>query len=308
MADGEEQRKLATALKDTIGGVAKDSSGKMAEFHEDTASIGEETSQALVDKDAGLAGDVTALHPDDAAPTVPKPTSAEADTASSTAAEDAASKEAADKAAAEEAARKAEKAAVPKRVAELRNQGHGPARHLDASDKQLEERLGKPVLQGNPPRTQLNSDGYVVSSKKIDPARPGAGGLADTDPLKYKDMYKTNAAGNPMNHSCGQYSTAFGDPESMVKADAAARAGIPAGAAGRQVVTVDAGTAIGADGVSGLRGKYIDPANPMTGTQVNYKDVNFGGAKITAVYDQDPASGDWNLTTIYPEPDKAVNP
>ena len=306
MADEEEQRKLATALKDTIGGVVKDSSGKMAEFHEDTATIGEDTSQALVDKDSDLAGDVAALHPDDATPTIPK--QATPADSSASAAEDAAAKEAADKAAAEDAARKAEKAAVPKRVAELRNQGHGPARHLDATDKQLEERLGKPVLQGTPPRTQLNPDGYVVSSKKIDPARPGASGLTDTDPLKYKDMYKTNAAGNPMNHSCGQYSTAFGDPESMVKADASARAGIPAGAAGRHVVTVDADTAIGADGVSGLRGKYIDPANPMTGTQVNYKDVNFSGAKITAVYDQDPAGGDWNLTTIYPEPDKAVNP
>ena len=228
MADGEEQRKLAVAVKDTVTGVVKDSSGKMAEFHEDTAAIGEETSQALVDEDANIAE------------------------------EDAAAKVAADKAAEEAAARRAEKAAVPKRIGELRTQGHGPARHLDATDKQIEDRLGKPIMQGNPPRP--HEPGRLRRlAEEGRPGAPGAGGLPDTDPLTYKDMYRTNAAGNPMNHSCGQYSTAFGDPESMVKADAAARVGIPAGASGREAVTIDAQSAIGADGVAGLRGRYIDP-------------------------------------------------
>jgi hypothetical protein len=67
MSDGEGQRKLAVVLKDTITGVVKDSSGKMAEFHEETAAIGEKTSQALVDQDANIAGDLAKVHPDDAA-------------------------------------------------------------------------------------------------------------------------------------------------------------------------------------------------------------------------------------------------
>jgi hypothetical protein len=109
-----------------------------------------------------------------------------------------------------------------------------------------------------------------------------------------------------MNHSCGQYATAFGDPGSMVKADAAARAAIPAGATGRVPVTIDAAGTLGPEGVSGLRGKYIDPSNPMTGTQINYKDVNFSGATIKAICDKDPVS-EWKLTTIYPGPDDGAN-
>ncbi len=147
----------------------------------------------------------------------------------------------------------------------------------------------------------------MVTTKKIDPARPGASSLPDTDPLKYKDNYNLDKTGAPTNHKCGSFATAFGDGESMVKADDAARASIPAGSTGRTAVTIDANGAIGADGVAGLRGKYIDPANPITGTAPNYKNVNFTGAKITGVYDPDGAGG-WRTVTIYPEPDTTVNP
>ncbi|WP_034266553.1 hypothetical protein [Actinospica robiniae] len=302
MADGEEQRNLAVGLKDTITGVVKDSSGKMAEFHEDTAAIGEQTSQALVDQDANIAGDLAKVHPDEQAPQIPEQ---EAPPAASPV-DDAAAKETADKAAQEAAARRAEKAAVPKQIGELRTQGHAPARHLDPSEKQLNDRLGKPIMEGDPPTPKMTPDGYVMTTQKVDPARPGAGGLPDTDPLKYKDMYRTKPNGQPANHSCGPFATAFGDPESMAKADAAARAAIPAGAGTHELVTIDAAGAIGPEGMGNLRGKYIDPSNPLTGTNINYKDVDFTGTKITAVYDKAP-DGSWNLTTIYPEPDRSIN-
>lgn len=227
----------------------------------------------------------------------------------------AADKAAADKAAAEKAAADAkaaaEKAAAIKaKVADLRTQGHAPQRHLDATDQQLEQRLGTPVVQGKVPKVQMNADGYVISTKKVDPANTAAHGLPDSDPNKYLDNYSKNAAGNPNKHKCGSFSTAFGNEQSMVSAEAEARKAIPAGSTStHEVVSIDAKTAIGDDGVNALRGKYIDPANPLSSTgSINYKDVNFANSKITAVWSRDDATKPWSLTTMYPEPDQAVNP
>lgn len=226
----------------------------------------------------------------------------------------AADKAAADKAAAEKAAADAkaaaEKAAAIKtKIADLRTQGHAPQRHLDATDQQLENRLGTPVVQGKVPKVQINKDGYVTSTKKVDPANTAAHSLPDGDPNKYLDNYSTNAAGVPNKHKCGNFSTAFGDEESMVKAEAAAHSAIPAGSTStHEVVSIDAKTAIGDDGVNALRGKYIDPANPLSSTgSINYKNVNFANSKITAVWSRDSTSDPWKLTTMYPEPDQAVN-
>lgn len=303
MSSESEQRDLAIGLRTTIGGVAEDSSGAMADFHDATATIGEETSQAMAEQNETIAANIQKLNPDDATTDLPKPDEA-ASTTGGGAEGDGSGTPGASSSADDDAAKAA---ATQAKINELRGQGHAPQRHLDADDQQLQDRLGTPVVQGNPPRVQMNS-GYVVSSKKIDPARSGAGALPAADPLKYKDMYSTDAAGVPRNHKCGNYSTAFGDPESLASADQAGRASIPPTASGHYVTETDAASTIGADGVANLRGKYIDPSNPMTGPQVNYKNVNFTGAKILGVYDQDPASGDWNLTTMYPQPDDGVNP
>ncbi|MBR7828106.1 hypothetical protein KDK95_17445 [Actinospica sp. MGRD01-02] len=209
------------------------------------------------------------------------------------------------KAEAEEAARAA---ALKAKVAELRSEGHAPQRHLDSSDDQLKGRLGQPLFKrdGKP---QTDANGYVVSSKKMDPARTDALSLPDTDPLKYKDMYTADASGALKNHKCGAFATKFGDEESLAKADAASRAAIPAGATGRISTSIDAKAAIGDDGMAKLSGKYIDPANPADSAgNINYKDVDFTGSTLTGVFDHDPATGKYNLVTLYPEPDKAVNP
>jgi hypothetical protein len=225
-----------------------------------------------------------------------------------------AAKAAADKAAAEKAAAEAkaaaEKAAATKaKIAGLRTEGHAPQRHLDATDQQLEQRLGTPVVQGKVPKVQKGADGYVISTKKVDPANTAAHGLPDSDPNKYLDSYSKNAAGNPNKHKCGSFSTAFGNEDSMVSAEVAARKAIPAGStATNEVVSFDAKTAIGDDGLNALRGKYIDPANPLSSSGgINYKDVNFTGSKITAVWSRGNATDPWKLTTMYPEPDQAVN-
>jgi len=308
--------KIVTALEDGLKDVSKsaeDGGEAYAKHVEETGSKLEGDAKSHAETDGKNKDDLTkAGEKKDDPASKADASKAEKAAADKAAAEKAAAeKEAADKAAAEKAAAEAkaaaEKAAATQaKITELRSQGHAPQRHLDASDAQLEGRLGKPLLKSDG-TVQKNADGYVLTSKKMDPARTDALTLPDTDPVKYKDMYKTSATGAAKNHSCGSYATAFGRPEDLESAEAAAKASIPSTATGRYVADIDAKTAIGDEGMANLRGKYIDPANPTTGTTINYKPVNFDGARLTGVYDQD-ASGKWNLTTLYPEPDAGVNP
>ncbi|WP_336086834.1 hypothetical protein [Nocardia sp. SSK8] len=193
------------------------------------------------------------------------------------------------------------------RVAELETQGHSPQRHLHPTDGQLQSRLGTPHMTGNPPHANFQPDGYVIARNKIDPAK-GPVELLTRD--RYMDKYATDAHGNPTKHKVGSFSTAFGDARSLVAAESAARNEIPVGStATREVVRLDPAqvrAAIGDAGIANLRGYYIDPANPMTGTRVNFKPVDFTDAEILAVYDRG-RNGEWNLTTMYPEPQKAFN-
>jgi hypothetical protein len=311
--------KVTSVLKDAAKSVvksAKNAGEAFAKHIEATGSKLKGDAKAHKETDAKNKDGITkagAKKPDE----VPKSDAAKAEKAAAdkAAAEKAAAeKEAADKAAAEKAAAEAkaaaDKAAATKaKVADLRTQGHAPQRHLDATDQQLEQRLGTPVVQGKVPKVQTNADGYVISTKKVDPANTAAHGLPDSDPNKYLDNYSTNAAGVANKHKCGSFSTAFGNEDSMVSAEDAARKAIPAGStATHEVVSVDAKTAIGDDGLNALRGKYIDPANPVSSTgSINYKDVNFTGSKITAVWSRPDATQPWKLTTMYPEPDQAVN-
>ncbi|MGS2807400.1 hypothetical protein [Nocardia sp. MW-W600-9] len=193
------------------------------------------------------------------------------------------------------------------RVLELESQGHGPQRHLHPTDGQLQLRLGTPHMTGNPPRANFQQDGYVIARNKIDPAK-GPVELLTRD--RYMDKYATDAHGNPKKHKVGSFSTAFGDARSFAAAESAARSEIPLGSTkSREVVLLTAEqvrAAIGDLGVAKLRGYYIDPVNPMTGTRVNFKQVDFTDAEILAIYDLGPG-GEWKLTTMYPEPLKVFN-
>jgi hypothetical protein len=311
--------KVASVLKDAAKSVvksAKNAGEAFAKHIEATGSKLKGDAKAHKDTDTKNKDSITkagSKKPD----AVPKAdaSKAEKDAADKAAAEKAAAdKAAADKAAAEKAAAEAKAAAdkaaaIKTKVSDLRTQGHAPQRHLDATDQQLEQRLGSPVVQGKVPKVQKGADGYVISTKKVDPANTAAHGLPDTDPAKYHDNYNTTAAGAPAKHKCGSFSTAFGDEGSMVSAEDAARKAIPPGSTStHEVVSIDAKTAIGDDGVNALRGKYIDPANPLSSTgSINYKNVNFDNSKITAVWTRGDATKPWELTTMYPEPDQAVN-
>jgi hypothetical protein len=311
--------KVTSVLKDAAKSVvksAKNAGEAFAKHIEATGSKLKGDAKAHKETDAKNKDGITKAG-SKKADEVPKSDAAKAEksAADKAAAEKAvADKAAADKAAAEKAAADAkaaaEKAAAIKaKVADLRTQGHAPQRHLDATDQQLEQRLGTPVMQGPKGKETVSmQNGYVASTKKVDPANTAAHGLPDTDPNKYLDNYP-NAAGNAVKHKCGSFSTAFGNEESMVDAEAAAHKAIPAGSTDvHHVVSIDAKTAIGDDGLNALRGRYIDPANPLSSTgSINYKNVNFTGSAITAVWARGDATQPWKLTTMYPEPDKAVN-
>jgi len=301
--------KIVTVLEDGLKDVTKageDGGEAIAKHLEETGTkVGKDATkhaetEADVTKDLTKAGE----HPSEA---VTKPEAKTEPKKEDPAAEAEAKAAAEAKAKADAEAKAAADAATKAKVDELRTQGHAPQRHLDASEEQLKGRLGTP-LTDKTGKVQVDKDGYVLSSKKMDPARTDALSLADTDPLKYKDMYKTSAAGAPKNHSCGGFATAFGSPEDLAAADSAARKAISAGTTDTRVaVSLDAKTVLGDDGVARLRGTYVDPANPMTGGAVNYKDADFSGSSILGIYDKN-ASGGWDLTTMYPEPDKGVNP
>ncbi|MEV4559921.1 hypothetical protein AB0K51_23420 [Kitasatospora sp. NPDC049285] len=211
---------------------------------------------------------------------------------------------------------------VDERVAQLELQGHGVGRHLKVTDQQLKDRLGKPIQERvNVPQPPIiNSHGYPVaqppqqvtrwardeygfsrSNEKIDPLHGPDAKQNLTPPQLYHDKEKKDQHGNPVNHSCDRFSTAFKDNESFMYAERYARARIPTGPP--YEVKFSPSDAWGPGGHDAkFRGYYIDPDNPVTaGGKVNYRDVNFKDAEIVAVYKPD-GKGGFNLHTMFPQP------
>ncbi|MFE4022975.1 hypothetical protein ACFXPZ_37205 [Streptomyces sp. NPDC059101] len=205
---------------------------------------------------------------------------------------------------------------VGQRVGGLRKQGHGPQRHLDPTDDMLKERLGKPspVLDGNgnhlkdtdgKPRYHQQG-GYVQTTDKIDPAHgPNARErLGENAHMDAEDMSR--------KHKCDSFSTSFGEgqDDAFVHADLYGRGRLNHGEAGRQAVTFSPEEAWGpgSNHHERFRGFYIDPDNPVEKASgaVNYKQVDFIGAKIKAIYDPD-GNGGHKLVTMFPEPLKVRN-
>jgi hypothetical protein len=174
---------------------------------------------------------------------------------------------------------------IQERIDELRTDGpgsHGPQRHLDVSDTQLQQRLGTPVR--NPDGTpQLRQDGFVKATDKIDP-------MSGT----------TTDAVTGGQHRCAPIATRFDSPADYARVDSILRGRADATGFGRQEAPIN--DLLGPDGHTKMTGYYIDPANPS-----DYLPVNFQGGSVIAQYDYDEF-GNPHLHTMYPEPAPGANP
>ncbi|MER0480957.1 hypothetical protein ABR737_21900 [Streptomyces sp. Edi2] len=210
---------------------------------------------------------------------------------------------------------------VDERVDELELQGHGVGRHLKVSDQQLKDRLGHPIEETvNVPQPPVYNDrgfpvkqppkrvtrwardeyGFIRSNEKIDPLHGPDARQRLGPPQLYHDKEKRGADGNPLNHTCDRYSTAFKDNESFMHAERYARERIPDSPP--YEVKFSPGDAWGPGSHHGkFRGFYVDPDNPMANGKVNYRDVDFKGTGIVAVYKPD-GKGGFNLHTMFPQP------
>ncbi|MFB7662638.1 hypothetical protein ACFC1R_01645 [Kitasatospora sp. NPDC056138] len=215
---------------------------------------------------------------------------------------------------------------VDERIGELERQGHGVGRHLKVTDQQLKDRLGRPIEEtvNVPQKPKLNDrgfpvkqppkqvirwakdeDGFIRSNEKIDPLHGPDAHQRLSPPQLYYDKEKRDRHGNPMNHTCDRYSTAFKDKESFMYAERYAHDRIPAGPP--YEVKFSPSDVWGPGGHQGkFRGYYIDPDNPMSGKKINYREVNFKGAEIIAVYRPD-GKGGFNLHTMFPQPSTRHN-
>ncbi|ARF56201.1 hypothetical protein [Streptomyces gilvosporeus] len=215
----------------------------------------------------------------------------------------------------EDALRDKYKQRVGQHVDDLRRQGHGPQRHLDPTDDMLKERLGQPspVRDGNGnhltdndgnPRYHMQ-DGYIQTTDKIDPAH-GPNAKERLGENAYMDAEDASK-----KHKCDSFSTSFGSGqhEAFTYADQHGRSRLDPSEQGRQVVSFSPEEAWGPGSHhERFRGFYIDPSNPMdhkTGN-INYKPVDFAGAKIKAIYDPD-GNGGHRLVTMFPEPVRGRN-
>ncbi|MER5642086.1 hypothetical protein ABT095_34755 [Kitasatospora sp. NPDC002227] len=197
--------------------------------------------------------------------------------------------------------------AVSTRIDGLRQEGHGPQRHLDPTDQMLKDRLGVPT----PPRMVDNQleyhrmeHGYVQTERKIDPAH-GPHGKQLPEPDRYMD-----AEDPTRRHKCGAFSTAFkpGEDEAFMHAERYARQQLDLSEDPLRPVRFPPGKAWGpGDHSERFRGFYIDPERPVTHGNINYKPVDFQGADLIAVYRRDERTGDVRLVTMYPEPVKERN-
>ncbi|MFC8721348.1 hypothetical protein [Kitasatospora sp. NPDC057198] len=210
----------------------------------------------------------------------------------------------------EEGLRDQYKRRVATRIAGLRKQGHGPQRHLDATDDMLKARLGTPVapfMRDGTPTYHRSAGGYIQTRNKIDP-------LHGPDPQKrlQGDALYRDAENPTERHSCGDFSTGFkpGEDEAFMYAEQHARSLLDPSVSGPQPIRFSLEDAWGKDGDhhERLRGFYVDPADPVDANgKVNYKPVDFRGAKMFAYFKPDNHGG-YKLSTMFPEPDPARNP
>ncbi|MFJ8163421.1 hypothetical protein ACIRBY_21210 [Streptomyces sp. NPDC096136] len=172
---------------------------------------------------------------------------------------------------------------VKQRIDELDDrkggEGHAPGRHLEVSEDQLKDRLGKPIMEDGSPKLYGPASQYAGHMKLED----------QKDPL-------TNSTVDGVHggvHRCGPYATKFENPEDLVTVDEYCRQYIADNGMPPDRVPIE--DVLGKDGHERCNGYYLDPSDPDTALK-----VDFEGGFIKPVYQ--PHDGEWRLHTMYPNP------
>ncbi|MFG2642905.1 hypothetical protein ACGFYP_18305 [Streptomyces sp. NPDC048370] len=172
---------------------------------------------------------------------------------------------------------------VQQRIDELDDrkggEGHAPGRHLDVTEGQLKDRLGRPILENGSPKLYGPASQYVGHMKLEE----------QNDPL-------TNSTVDGVHggvHRCGAYATKFENPEDLVTADEYCRKYIEDNGIPPDKVPIE--DVLGEDGHERCQGLYLDPSDPDTALE-----VDFEGGFIKPVYHF--RDGAWQLHTMYPNP------
>ncbi|MDH6706124.1 hypothetical protein P3T27_002847 [Kitasatospora sp. MAA19] len=175
-----------------------------------------------------------------------------------------------------------------KRVTELGDQGHGPGRHVKASDTALQIRLGT---------TMTNPDG---SPKIFTPASANAGHVKSRDHIDPLTGTTVDAdSGGP--HKCGPYATRYNDPADLVTVDKYVRKHLKQ-TGDLPDISTPIEDILGPDGHKRFTGFYKDPQDPS-----RYLPVDFEGGTIVAVYVPD-GNGGHKLVTSYANPAPGKHP
>lgn len=162
------------------------------------------------------------------------------------------------------------------RLSELKDEGHGPQRHVDPSDDQLRARLGRPVIDETTGNPKLRADGHVRAEEQVDP------------------MTGTTEDGVDGGvHRCGPFATRFDEARDYVRADEYLRDRF--GTEGDVQGRVPIEDVLGPAGHTRMTGFYTDPQT------LEHKPVDFSGGSIFAMYDRDD-TGAPKLFTMYPDP------
>lgn len=177
-----------------------------------------------------------------------------------------------------------------KRIDELKSEGHGPQRHLEVSDLNLQDRLGTAAHDANG-NFLRRADQHVrkVPGSQIDPM---TGTSTDFE------------TGKP--HFCGTYSTRFDDASDYARADEFLRARAAESGEPRQQAAI---TDIFPDGDANRRftGYFQDPVRPENPDgSPRFREVDFTGGTILARYVRGD-DGTFSLRTLFPEPDPSRN-
>jgi hypothetical protein len=158
----------------------------------------------------------------------------------------------------------------------LAQEGHGPGRHHDPTNRDLFARLGTPTRNADG-SMRLDRDGFVESQNKIDPM---SGSTVD--------------AVTGLRHRCGPIATRIDSAADYAKADAYMKEELAA--SGVLLGSRPISEVLGPEAEERMTGLYLDPADPSQAVHVDFTE-----GTIFASYSIDE-HGNKALDTLYAEP------